>query len=342
MRDEDLYLTALERFPRAAIGHLPTPLEAMPNLGRELGLSLFVKRDDCTGIGFGGNKVRQLEYYLGAAQAANADVLLITGAVQSNFVRTAAAMGRRLGMACHIQLEERVPNITALHRTNGNVLLDRLLGATLHSYPEGEDEAGADAEIGRIADKLRDSGHTPYVIPLGADSKPLGALGYVRAALEVLAQIDAIGGIDEIVVASGSALTHAGLLLGLRLAGDKTSVRGICVRRDAEQQTARVLKRVAATAALLGIDSPVGANDVHVSDEALGPGYGQMTADTRAAISRTARAEGLFLDPVYTGKVMAGLITLSQVGDLTGPRFLFWHTGGQPALFGYADQLLQD
>ncbi len=128
-------MPALEQFPRVVIGHLPTPLEAMANLGRELGLSLFVKRDDCTGIGFGGDKVRQLEYHLGAAHAEGADVLFITGAVQSNFVRTAAAMGRRVGMKCHIQLEERVPDISALYRTNGNVLLDKLLGATLHSYP---------------------------------------------------------------------------------------------------------------------------------------------------------------------------------------------------------------
>ncbi|AXI46496.1 D-cysteine desulfhydrase family protein [Sulfitobacter sp. SK012] len=343
MKDDDLLLATLERFPRAEIGHLATPLEAMPNLGRELGLSLFVKRDDCTGIAFGGNKVRQMEYYLGAAQAVHADVLLITGAVQSNFVRIAAAMGRRLGMECHIQLEERVPDISHLHRTNGNVLLDRLLGATLHSYPEGEDEAGADAEIARIADALRGSGQTPYIIPLGASSKPLGALGYVRAAIEVLPQIQAVGGIDEIVVASGSALTHAGLLLGLRLIGDKTPVRGVCVRRNATQQTARVLQRVAATAALLGVDDRVVTpEDVHLTDAALGPGYGQMATHTRAAIERTARTEGLFLDPVYTGKVMAALIAKAQEDECSGRRVLFWHTGGQPALFGYADQLYQD
>ena len=343
MRDSKLLGATLERFPRAEIGHLPTPLEFMPNLGRELGLSLFVKRDDCTGIAFGGNKVRQLEYYLGAAQAVNANLLLITGAVQSNFVRTAAAMGRRLGMECHIQLEERVPDISALHRTNGNVLLDRLLGATLHSYPEGEDEAGADAEIERIADKLREDGHRPYVIPLGANSAPLGALGYVRAAIEVLPQIHAVGGIDEIVVASGSALTHAGLLLGLRLLGDKTVVRGVCVRRNATQQSARVLQRVAATAALLGVDDQVVApKDVYLTDATLGPGYGQLTTLTRGAIVRTARAEGLFLDPVYTGKVMADLIAKAQENERSGKRVLFWHTGGQPALFGYADQLLPD
>lgn len=341
MTNDTALLAALDRFPRAAMGHLPTPLEAMPNLGRELGLTLCVKRDDCTGIGFGGNKVRQLEYYLGDAQASNADVLLITGAVQSNFVRTAAAMGRRLGMSCHIQLEERVPGVSDLHRTNGNVLLSKLLGATLHSYPEGEDEAGADAEVGWLAERLRDQGQTPYVIPLGAESKPLGALGYARAAVEVLTQIEAMGGVDDIVVASGSALTHAGLLLGLRLCGATVPVIGICVRRDAAQQRARVLKRVAATAELLGVENPVTPGDVRVSDAALGPGYGQMTSGTRAAIERTARAEGLFLDPVYTGKAMDGLIKLSQKGGLAGPRVMFWHTGGQPALFGYGDQFDQ-
>lgn len=340
MKGTDPILEALELFPRAAIGHLPTPLETMPNLGRELGLSLYVKRDDCTGIGFGGNKVRQLEYYLGAAQAENANVLLITGAVQSNFVRTAAAIGRRLGMDCHIQLEERVPDVSTLHRTNGNVFLDKLLGATLHSYPTGEDESGADAAIAAIANELRAAGRRPYVIPLGADSKPLGALGYVRAALEILPQIDAVGGIDEIVVASGSALTHAGLLLGLRLAGDKTPIRGVCVRRNAARQSNRVFQRVVATAALLGMENPVAPQDVRVTDRALGPGYGQMTHATRAAIEQTARAEGLFLDPVYTGKVMAGLMALAQDHAFDGGRVLFWHTGGQPALFGYADQFL--
>jgi len=330
---------ALSTFPRAAIGHLPTPLEALPNLGRELGLELFVKRDDCTGIGFGGNKVRQLEYYLGAAVKEKATVLLITGAVQSNFVRTAAAMGRRLGMECHIQLEERVRDISSLHRSNGNVFLNKLLGATLHSYPEGEDEAGADAALVQIAEKLRRDGHRPFIIPLGADSKPLGALGYVQAAAEVLPQIEAVGGIDEIVVASGSALTHAGLLLGLRGLGSNIQVHGVCVRRNAQAQAHRVLKRVAETAALLGVTSPVIREDIRVSDTALGPGYGRMTPSIQGAIERTAQTEGLFLDPVYTGKAMAGLIDLVQNKALRGTKVLFWHTGGQPALFGYADQL---
>lgn len=332
-------LELLVRFERAAMGHLPTRLEPMPNLGRTLGLNLWVKRDDCTGIAFGGNKVRQLEYYLGAAKAEKADVVLITGAVQSNFVRTAAAMARQLGMDCHIQLEERVPDVTDLHRTNGNVFLNRLLGATLHSYPDGEDEAGADEALAQIAEGLRKKGHRPYVIGLGIDSPPLGALGYVRAACEVLPQIAAQGGVDEIVVASGSALTHAGLLLGLRLAGSDVPVRGVCVRRDAASQTIRVQTRIEDTARLLEVDVPTRPSDVRVTDIALGPGYGRMADETRDAISQTAQCDGLFLDPVYTGKVMAGLIKLQSRDALVGPRVLFWHTGGQPALFGYEDGL---
>lgn len=330
----------LEAHPSVDMGHFPTALEPMENLGRHLGLSLFVKRDDCTGAAFGGNKVRQLEYYLGVAQAKGADVLLITGAVQSNFVRTASAMGRRLGMDCHVQLEERVPDITDLHRNNGNVLLDRMVGATIHTYPDGEDEAGADAALHLLAQRLRDEGRTPFIISLSVHSTPLGALGYVRAAQEVLPQMQAVGGIDEIVVASGSALTHAGLLLGLRLSGCATPVRGICVRRDAVQQHARVLKRSRDTAEHLGVACPVNAEDVQVSDTVIGPGYGLLNDEIMDAVTLTARSEGLFLDPVYTGKAMAGLIKLSAANDLAGKRVLFWHTGGQPALFGYADQML--
>lgn len=332
---------ALSAFPRTPMGHLPTPLEPMPNLGRALGLDLHVKRDDCTGIGLGGNKIRQLAYYFGAALAQGADVVLITGAVQSNFVRATAAMAARLGMACHIQLEERVPNVSDLHRSNGNVLLSRLMGATLHSYPEGEDEAGADRALHQIADGLRANGHSPFVIPLGADSKPLGALGYVAAAVELcdqLAKTEATP--TTLVVASGSALTHAGLLLGLRLLGSDIKVIGVCVRRAAGPQAARVAQRVEDTARLMGLASPVTPTDIHLTDTALAPGYGQLNPATRAAIQTTAQTEGLFLDPVYTGKTMAGVTHLAQANALTGQRVIFWHTGGQPALFGYADDLV--
>ena len=324
----------LIRFPRVRMGHLPTPLEPMPRLGAALGCDLWGKRDDCTGIGFGGNKVRQLEFYLGKAQAQGATQVLITGAVQSNFVRVAAAMAARLGMGCHIQLEDRVPGMGDLYRQNGNVLLDHLLGTTLYDYPEGEDEAGADARLHEIAEALRAKGETPFIVPLSADQPPTGALGYVDAAQELLAQGERF---DEIIIASGSALTHCGLLFGLRALGDATPVTGICVRRDQAVQTARVTARMADLAGLLDMENPVADADIRLDDRVLAPGYGRMSEAVRDAILQTARAEGLFLDPVYTGKVMAGIMAMAD--RLRGRKVLFWHTGGQPALFGYADQM---
>ena len=334
-------LAALSRFPRVHLTHAPTPLEPLPNLGKDLGLSLFVKRDDCTGIGFGGNKVRQLEFYFGKAQKQGADTVLITGAVQSNFVRTTAAIAARLNMQCHVQLEERVPDVGDLHRANGNVLLDHLLGATLHSFPEGEDEAGADASLHIIADQLRGEGRRPFVIPLGANHPPTGSLGYVVAALELAGQLKEMEPIDEIFIASGSALTHAGVLFGLRALGLNIPIRGICVRRNVEAQAPRIRQRTADLAALLH-DVPVTFTDdeFRLFDGSLAPGYGLLNEATRDAIRRTAQREGLFLDPVYTGKVMAGFIQLAETGELKGKRILFWHTGGTPALFGYADQLV--
>lgn len=332
--------TALARFPRTRATHAPTALEPLSRLGASLGLDLTVKRDDCTGVAFGGNKVRQLEFYIGDAEAKGADTILITGAVQSNFVRTAAAMARRAGMDIHVQLEERVPDIDDTHRRNGNVLLDHLFGATIHSFPEGENEDAADAAIGRIAEGLRGQGRTPYIIGLAASSPPLGALGYVVGALELAAQHDGTLPYDEIVVASGSAQTHCGILFGLRALGLGTPVRGICVRRAADIQEARVARRLRDMAALTGLDVAIPDTDVRCFHDDRERGYGRMSAPTRAAILRTARDEGLLLDPVYTGKVMAGMITLHERGALAGRRVLYWHTGGQPALFAYADALI--
>ena len=335
-------LRALDRFPRVSAAHVPTPLEPLDNLGDELGVSLLVKRDDCTGIGFGGNKVRQLEFYLGAALEQGADTLLITGAVQSNYVRTAAAMARRFGLDCHIQLEERVPDIDALHRSSGNVLLDRLLGATIHHYPEGEDEDGADASLGRIAGDLEAQGRRPYIIPLGPKSPPLGALGYVRAAIELARQIEQGAlAVDEIIAPSGSAFTHAGLLYGLRMLGLDVPVTGICVRRDATRQADRVARRFRDIGELLERPRDPGTGDIRLRDGALAPGYGQLGPQVIEAIGLTAKTEGLFLDPVYSGKAMAGLIALARADALAGRRVLFLHTGGQPALFAYGDKLLE-
>lgn len=330
----------LDDLPRAILSHTPTPVDAMPNLSRQIGRAdLFAKRDDCTGLGMGGNKARQLEFYVGEAAEQEADTVLITGAVQSNFVRMAAAGARKMGMACHIQLEERVPNPTDVYRHSGNVLLNRLLGATLHSFPEGEDEAGADQCLEGIADDLRRNGKKPYVIHLGPGHPPLGALGYVVAARELVGQMrDEEFAFDEIVVASGSGATHAGLLFGLRALGCAVPVRGICVRRDKEQQTPRIVARCQEIADLLEIRNPVAGSDIDINDDVLAPGYGKMNDAVLEAITLTAHNEGMVLDPVYTGRTMAGFLNRARQSS-PGQKLLFIHTGGQPAIFGYETDL---
>lgn len=225
-----------------------------------------------------------------------------------------------------------MPDKSVAYNGNGNVLLDQLLGATLYSYLDGEDEAGADARLGKIAQELRSKGEIPLIVPLDANQPPTGALGYIDVAQELLSQGESF---DEIFVASGSALTHCGVLFGLRANEDKTPVNGICVRRDAKAQTQRVQQRLADLPQMLDISNPVADEDIRLDDIALSPGYGQMSEATQTTILRTARAEGLFLDSVYTGKVMAALF--AQANRLQGKKILFWHTGGQSALFGYAD-----
>ena len=335
---------ALDTLPRVDLAHVPTPIERMPNLAAALDCAaeLYVKRDDCTGLAFGGNKTRQLEYYFGEAARLGADVALITGAVQSNFVRQAAAAARKLGMDCHVQLESRVPRNDATYETSGNVLLDYLLGATVHTYPEGEDEAGADRQLQVLAEELRRSGRRPYVIPLGPGHPPLGALGYVRMARELLQQAEGIGiSFDEIVVASGSGATHAGLLFGLRAGGSTAHVTGVCVRREAAAQADRIAHHCDAIATLLGCRNPVTADDIVVTGHFLAPGYGRMGADAERALLLAARTEGLLLDPVYTAKAMAGFAELARNETARGRSLLFVHTGGQPALFAYQSDLEQ-
>ncbi len=336
-------LNRLDAMPRARLGHYPTPIEAMPNLAAALGRAggLYVKRDDCTGLAFGGNKVRQLEFYLGEALQEGADTVLITGAVQSNFARSAAAAAARLGLHCHIQLEERVAKTDPEYRRSGNVLLDRMLGATLHSYPQGEDEAGADRRLQEIAEDLKSRGRRPYVIPLAPGHKPLGALGYVDAAREILGQLEAQSlGIAEIVVASGSGATHAGLLFGLRALGSAMRVTGICVRRAADIQRERIIARCGDIAELLGTAAVVDADDVITDDRSFAPGYDRLNEATVRAIDLGARCEALILDPVYTGKVLAGAIL--RAGE-TGRdhHLLFLHSGGAPATFAYSTALTE-
>lgn len=321
---------ALADHPRVQLAHLPTPLEAMENLSKRLGgPRLFIKRDDCTGVAMGGNKARQAEFYLGRAVAEGADTVITTGAVQSNHARMTCAYARRLGMACEIQLEHRVAGKGDTYLKSGNVLLDRLLGARIHEYPDGEDKAGADRNLRRIAERVASEGGKPYVIPLGADHPPVGALGYVEAASELLGQADAMGiAFDTVVVPSGSASTHGGMLAGLKAMGSPARVLGVCVRRDAGAQAARVLQRTRETLELAGLSADITEADVHVTDAYLGDGYGRLNDAAREAMTFAAECEGFLLDPVYTAKSMAGLIGAVRDGSIgSNETAVFLHTG---------------
>ena len=334
-------LTKLHTIARTPLAHTPTPIEPLSNLGKHLGSGrIYVKRDDCTGLAVGGNKARQLEYYFGEALEQSADTVLITGAVQSNFVRMAAAGAAKLGLTCHIQLEERVTDAGAEYRESGNVLLNRILGAVMHTYPKGEDEAGADANLRLIAEQLGEAGKKPYIIPLAPGHPPLGALGYVRAAGEILDQLaNTHYPIDEIVVASGSGNTHAGLLFGLRALDSDIAVTGVCVRRNRKAQLARITTRCQEIAALLETESPVQRQDIQLTDDTFAPGYGHLNDATHEAISLCARLEGLLLDPVYTGKSMAACLKLAR-NTGKNKSILFIHTGGIPGIFAYRDSLI--
>ncbi len=335
-------IAGLAAHPKVDLSHGETPLEELANLGRRLGISLWAKRDDCNGLAMGGNKVRQLEYYFGRGAAENADTVLITGALQSNFVRLTAAAARRLGWHPEVQLEDRVAKDDPFYLTSGNILLDQLMGARIHRFPKGENEAAADRNLDEIAERLRGEGRRPYVIHLGIESPPVGGLGYVEAACETRRQLQSMGREpDYVVIPSGSGLTHAGFLVGARALGWRVPVLGVCVRRDAGQQHARVLRRAREIVGLLGGGPDITEQDVIVDDAVLAPGYGQINEATRTAIRRAAESEALLLDPVYSGRCMAGLLNFVDQGRIPkGSEVLFIHTGGAPAIFAYQNDLL--
>ena len=328
--------------PRAPLWPYSTPLEAQPRLAEALGAQeILIKRDDCNGLAFGGNKVRQLEYYIGDALFKGADTVLMTGTVQSNFVRTAAAACNRYGLMCHIQLEDRVPKDDVDYNKSGNVLLNELLGATLHYFSVGGDEAAADDQLSKIASGLKAEGAKPYVVPMHPSHNPLGALGYVDCAQELVAQFDALPvSPDRIFVGSGSGNTHAGLVYGLRKYGCTIPVTGICVRREAELQKPRIELRCAQLAEMFNETSPLSDSDIAVDDTLLAPYYGKAGPDAIEAIKLCAQTEGLLFDPVYTAKVMAGLIAESRRAP--GQRLLLIHSGGGPGIFAYANDLRRD
>lgn len=326
----------LARFPRVRLAHLPTPLEPLPRLSETLGIDLWIKRDDCTGLAGGGNKTRKLEFLLGEAFEQNADTLVTQGAVQSNHVRQTAAAAAAHGLRCEVILEERTGSRSIDYTRNGNVLLDRLFGAGVRSVPGGSDMP---AELETTAVEVRARGGRPYVIP-GGGSNPVGALGYVDCAREIVVQADELDlKVDRVVTATGSAGTHAGLVAGLAVMGADIPVLGIGVRAPKAKQEANVLKLAEETAVLLGRPGCVTPKMVVADCDFVGEGYGLIDQGVADALTLAARTDGIVLDPVYSGKAMKGLIALARAGRFEGERVVFLHTGGAQGLFGYQGEL---
>ncbi len=322
-------MTSLDDFPRVALGHWPTPLEPCDRLRSQLGgPRIWLKRDDCSGLAFGGNKTRKLEFLLGDAQAQGSSAIVTFGAVQSNHARQTAAACARLGLPCDLVLTDAVDRPTENYRRSGNRLLDDLFGATVHLVADN------DAAIIR-AGELAEADAGRYFIDPGGSSA-VGALGYVAAGIELAAQLQEQGvEPDSIVVAASTGGTSAGLTVGLAAAGVDAVVRSVAVYADAEHTAGSISRLIDQTAALVGIEAPA-PHTWEVEGRALGDGYGIETAESHAAIFALAQAEGVLLDPVYTAKAFGDLLGASSDMDPNGD-VVFLHTGGQPGVFAYAD-----
>jgi D-cysteine desulfhydrase/L-cysteate sulfo-lyase len=334
----------IKDFPRVHLGHTPTPLELLKNISAEFATNVWIKRDDCTGLAFGGNKTRQLDFYLGQALQQGADTLLTTGAVQSNHVRTTVAAARKLGLEVEVQLEHRVDREQPEYHNSGNPYLVRLMGARISYYPVGEDEDGADRALEVRAAELTAQGRKPFVIPLSNAHTPYGALGYVEGAEELMAQLQEMQVVpSRFIVPTGSASTHSGFLLGVRACGSDIPVHGVCVRRDSASQVQRVSKKLNSVIAAIGCAIRIPDSDIICDDSQLAPGYGLPSDATVAAIKFMARNEGILLDPTYSGKTFAALLEMLHRGDFTRDQHVvFLHTGGAVSLFGYPELVAGD
>jgi len=328
----------LSRFPRVSLAHLPTPLELMPRLSEHLGgPNIYVKRDDCTGLGTGGNKTRKLEFLMADAVEKNADVIITQGAVQSNHARQTAAAACKMGMDCELVFEKRVEDPSDPYINSGNILLDKIFGARLRDVDKGTD---MDAAMEEVANELRGKGKTPYIIP-GGGSNRIGALGYVDCALEFMAQANKEGiVIDHVVHATGSAGTQAGLITGLKATHANIPLLGIGVNAPKDVQEEKVYKLAVETADYVGAPGVVQREDIVANCDYVGEGYGIPTKAMNDAVMLLARLEGLLFDPVYSGKGLAGMIDLIGKGYFAGAQnIVFVHTGGVAGLFGYSDKL---
>ena len=321
-----------ERQPRIRIAHLPTPIEPLPRLSARLGgPKLWVKRDDLTGLAGGGNKARKLEFLVAEALAKGADTLVTCGAVQSNHARQTAAAAAKSGLRCTLVLRGREP-----HESQGNLLLDRLLGAEI----VWAEDRPADERLVEVAEELRSRGRRPYVVPYGG-SNPVGACGYVAAMEELLDQSARQGiSFDRIVFPSSSGGTQAGLAVAARALGYPGTILGVSVDLGARALQEKLAPLASATANLLGLSGSFRPEDFAVEDAYIGAGYAVLGDLEREAIRTAAETEALLLDPVYTGRAFGGLLDLIRKGTFApDERVLFWHTGGIPALFAYSEAL---
>jgi len=322
-------LQNLTRFPRLEFIGAPTPLEYLPRFSDYLGREIYIKRDDVTPMALGGNKLRKLEFLAADALREGADTLITAGAIQSNHVRQTAAVAAKLGLHCVALLENPIGTRAENYLTNGNRLLLDLFNAQIEMCDALTDPV---AQLAELATRIEAQGFRPYVIPVGG-SNALGALGYVESALEIAQQCEGAVELSSIVVASGSAGTHAGLAVGLEQLMPEAELIGVTVSRKRDEQKPKVVALQQAIARELEVEAKA---DIVLWDEYFAPGYGTPNEEGVEAIKLLARLEGILLDPVYTGKAMAGLIDgINQNRFKEQGPILFIHTGGAPALFAY-------
>jgi len=327
-------LGKISKIPRVNLVDLPTPFQEMPRLSKCLnGPKLWIKRDDCTGLAFGGNKERKMEFALADALHRRADVVITTGDIQSNHARATTAAAKKLGLKAILVLRGKKPK-----NYSGNLLLDYLLGADIRFVQVGSQESRSIME--EIAEKVKKEGHIPYIIPGGA-SYPTGAVAYVNAMAELLTQANDIGiKVNYLVHAAGSGGTQAGLILANKTLKTNVKTLGMCVEPDGDHLAEKTVEIANGSAKILGSKETVNLKDVVLIEDYVGQGYGVLTKEVTKAIKLAAQTEGILLDPVYTGKAMAGLIDMiKQRRFEKNDNVVFIHTGGTPALFAYNTKL---
>jgi D-cysteine desulfhydrase len=329
----------LARFPRRRYTEGFTPLEHLPLLTQHMGgPHIFIKRDDLLGLTAGGNKTRKLEFLVADALRQGADTLITVGAPQSNHCRLTLAAAVKEGLNCRLVIEQRVPDSYDFN-ASGNNFLFRLLGVEKVTVVDLGTDLGAAMQA--EADELAAEGRKAYIIP-GGGSNPIGTLGYVSCAQEILAQAFDKGiHFDHLVCASGSGGTHSGILVGMRAMGSAIPVTGISVRRPVPEQEGLIGGLATETRKFLGLPADLKEGELKIFDDYVGPGYSIPTEEMAEAVRTFARIEGILLDPVYTGKAAAGLLDLIQKGHFKkGEKVLFLHTGGSPGLYAYQDVIL--